>query len=146
VAPPAAPADEPPPVTLGADDSLLAALVAQCAGRPSLAAPLRSAVVRIEGHTLVLEVPPDFVPLATLHSDEYRDLARKATGQVLSLRIGTGGAVGGGEEAGPPGEGEAKKQKLREEAAREPAVQEAIDLFDGRLVDVREAKSSREEP
>jgi hypothetical protein len=35
---------------------------------------------------------------------------------------------------------------MREEAEREPAVQEALDLFDGRVVDVRKAKASREEP
>ena len=28
---------------------------------------------------------------------------------------------------------------------KEPAVQEALDLFDGRVVDVREAKASRED-
>jgi hypothetical protein len=33
-----------------------------------------------------------------------------------------------------------KKERLRQEAAREPAVQEALDLFDGKVLDVREAK------
>jgi len=40
--------------------------------------------------------------------------------------------------AGPPAE--VARQRLRQEAEREPAVQEALDLFDGRVVDVREAK------
>ncbi len=35
---------------------------------------------------------------------------------------------------------ERKRQRLLEEAAREPAVQEALDLFGGRVVDVRETK------
>jgi len=39
----------------------------------------------------------------------------------------------------------AKKQRLREEAEKEQAVQEALDLFDGRVVDVREAKPGRED-
>ena len=39
----------------------------------------------------------------------------------------------------------ARKQQLREEAEKEPAVQEALDLFDGRVVDVREAKPGRED-
>jgi len=34
---------------------------------------------------------------------------------------------------------------LLEEAEKEPAVQEALDLFDGRVVDVREAKPSGED-
>jgi hypothetical protein len=38
-----------------------------------------------------------------------------------------------------------KRRKLREEAEREPAVQEALDLFDGRVVDVREAMPGRED-
>jgi hypothetical protein len=134
-----------PPASPASDESLLAALVGLCVTRPSLAAPLRSAVARIEGQTLVLEVPPDFVPFAGLHADEYRDLAKKATGRALSIRIGTGGAVGGAEEKATPGAVAEKTRKLREEAEREPAVQEALDLFDGRVVDVREAKPSREE-
>jgi len=36
---------------------------------------------------------------------------------------------------------ERKRQQLIEEASREPAVQEALDLFGGRVVDVRETKS-----
>jgi DNA polymerase-3 subunit gamma/tau len=39
----------------------------------------------------------------------------------------------------------AKKQRLREEAEKEQAVQEALDLFDGRVVDVRETKPGRED-
>ena len=38
-----------------------------------------------------------------------------------------------------------KRQKLREEAEKEPAVQEALDLFDGRVVDVRETLPGRED-
>ena len=33
-----------------------------------------------------------------------------------------------------------RRERLMKEAQKDPAVQEALDLFDGRLVDVREAK------
>jgi hypothetical protein len=46
--------------------------------------------------------------------------------------------VAGEPEAPSP---ERKRQRLIEEASREPAVQEALDLFGGRVVDVRETKS-----
>jgi hypothetical protein len=63
----------------------------------------------------------------------------------VSVRVGTGAP-----KAEPPAEPaptpeEARRQRLREEAEREPAVQEALDLFEGRVVDVREAKPSRED-
>jgi hypothetical protein len=120
-------------------------MIGLCQARPSLAAPLRAAAARVEGQTLVLEVPQDFVTFAKLHSDEYRDLARKAAGKPLALTIEAGSPPVGDEGAVAPGEGEARRQKLREEAEREPAVQEALDLFEGRVVDVREAKPSRED-
>ena len=40
---------------------------------------------------------------------------------------------------------EIRRQRLREEAEKEPAVREALDLFDGRVVDVWEAKPSKED-
>ena len=50
--------------------SLLAAMIGLCQGRPSLAAPLRSAAARLEGDTLAIEVPEDFLAFATMHADE----------------------------------------------------------------------------
>ena len=44
-----------------------------------------------------------------------------------------------------PAPEEDRRQQLREEAQKEKAVQEALDLFDGRVLDVREAKPSRED-
>ena len=153
---PAPPAPvEAPPVSAprthearaGSAEALLATMIAHCQGRPSLAAPLRSASARLDGDTLVIEVPPDFVVFGTMHADEYRDLARKAGGRGLQVRISPGGApppdAPSGSASAPPEED--RRQKLREEAEREPAVQEALDLFDGRVVDVREAKTSRED-
>jgi hypothetical protein len=84
-----------------------------------------------------LEVVPDFATLAGTHVDEYRELAAKAAGRALKVRVGAGAAV----PAPPaPSPAEVARQRLRQEAEREPAVQEALDLFDGRVVDVREAK------
>ena len=60
------------------------------------------------------------------------------------MRVAAGGVVGADEPAAAT-ETEASRQKLREEAEKEPAVQEALDLFDGRVVDVREAKPPRED-
>jgi len=142
-APPAAVA--PPAAAAGSAESILAAMLSLCAARPTLAAPLRSARARLDGQTLVVEMAADFVPLATLHGDEYRDLARKASGAPLAFRPVAGAGAAADDESAPPSEAEARRQQLREEAVREPAVQEALDLFDGRVVDVREAKASREE-
>ena len=121
-------------------------MIGLCQGRPSLAAPLRSAAARLEGDTLVLEMPPDFMAFGTMHADEYRDLAKKAAGKGLHVTLSAGSAPPSDEPAGagsPPEED--RRQKLRAEAEKEPAVQEALDLFDGRVVDVREAKTSRED-
>jgi DNA polymerase-3 subunit gamma/tau len=142
--PPRAPAAAPP--AGGSAESLLAAMLALCAGRPTLAAPLRRARAALDGQTLVVEMSADFVPLVTMHADEYRDLLRKAAGAALAFRAVAGASADAPEEASAPSEAEARRQQLREAAEREPAVQEALDLFDGRVVDVREAKASREEP
>jgi hypothetical protein len=112
-------------------------MLSLCQARPSLATALRGAHARLEGDALILEVAPDFAALAGTHVDEYRELAEKAAGHPLKLRVGAGAAV----PAPPaPTPAEVARQRLRQEAEREPAVQEALDLFDGRVVDVREAK------
>jgi hypothetical protein len=122
---------------------MLAAMGGECVGRPSLAASLRAASASQEGDTLVLALPPDFLAFARAHTDDYRALARKASGQPLALRIEAGASAEPAAEQ-PSAEAE-KRRKLREEAEREPAVQEALDLFDGRVVDVREAQPGRED-
>jgi len=149
--PPAAAPVPPAPVAASATatatladgpDAVLQAMVAQAQARPSLAQPLRAARARQDGETLVLEFTPDFSVFADLHADEYRDLARKATGRPTKVKITSGAlaaeAVAGEPEVASP---ERKRQQLIEEASREPAVQEALDLFGGRVVDVRETKS-----
>jgi hypothetical protein len=122
-------------------------MIGVCQARPSLAAPLRMGSARKDGETLVLDVPPDFLTLAREHLDEYRTLARKAAGHPVALQIGAG-ARPAPAEARAPAESSpeaARRQKLREEAEREPAVQEALDLFDGRVLDVKEASTGRED-
>jgi DNA polymerase-3 subunit gamma/tau len=140
------PVDVPPAGTSaprGSAESLVAAMIDLCQSRPSLAAPLRSAAARLEGDTLAIEVPADFLAFATMHADELRDLARRAAGRSLHLKVAAGAAA----PAEPAGRepAEDRRQNLREEAEKEKAVQEALDLFDGRVVDVREAKTSRED-
>ena len=78
-----------------------------------------------------------------MHAEEYRDLARKAAGHTLAVEFEPGAAAE--EPETTPSEEEVRRQRLREEAEKEPAVQEALDLFDGRVVDVKEAKPSRED-
>jgi DNA polymerase-3 subunit gamma/tau len=138
----------PPPHTpaRGSAEALLATIIGLCQGRPSLAAPLRAATARLEGETLVVEVPPDFLAFGTAHADEYGDLARKAAGKSLHLKFAAGGLPAAGESPATPSPEEERQQKLRGEVEKERAVQEALDLFDGRVVDVREAKASGEDP
>jgi len=112
----------------------VAAMIAQAQGRPSLAQPLRTAAARDEDGTLVIEVGADFAAMAVMQQDEYRQLAQKAAGRPLKVRI---------QGAAPPPEQKTetdRKQRLIDEASREPAVQEALDLFNGKVVDVRGGK------
>jgi DNA polymerase-3 subunit gamma/tau len=125
------------------DTGALAGMVAHAAARPSLVQPLKGARARLEGDLLVLEVAPDFVPFARIHGDEYQDLATKAVGRPVKVRIESGAAPETDETQGPS-PAEAKKQRLMTEASRESAVQEVLDLFGGKVVDVREAKPAKE--
>ena len=70
--------------------------------------------------------------------------ARPPAGRALKVRVGARRAAPEAPRRGLAGRG-ARRERLREEAEREPAVQEALDLFDGRVVDVREAKPARED-
>ena len=142
---PAEPArEEPPPrAAAGPAETLLQAMLDLCQARPTLAATLRSAAVRFQGDTLVLELPPDFALLASAHADDYKALASKAAGRTVVLQFASVSVQTEAPVAASPDV--VKKQRLREEAEKEQAVQEALDLFDGRVVDVREAKPGRED-
>jgi DNA polymerase-3 subunit gamma/tau len=143
---PAPPSATVPTATVpGADGAaaILEDMIARCATRPSLVQPLRGAQARLEGDTLLLEVVPDWSAFALMHADEYRDLARQASKRPLKVQIGQGEGPAPA-PAAPPSLEELKRQRLRQEAEREPAVQEALDLFEGKVVDVREAKPAKE--
>jgi len=136
---PSVPAPAPRPAPAEPADgaaSLLASMIGLAAARPSLAQPLRGARARLEGDTLTLEVAPDFSAFASMHAEDYRELARKAAGRALKVQVGAAPAA----EEAPPAPAEVRQRQLIEEAAREPAVQEALDLFGGRVVEVRENK------
>jgi DNA polymerase III subunit gamma/tau len=142
---PTPPMASAPPVaapTPLAGDDLTAALMAGAQSRPSLVQPLRNASARLEGDTLVLEVGKDFATFAEMHAEEYQELAAKALGRKVKVRVLAGSA-----ESGPPPEPtpeEQSRDKLMKAAASEPAVQEALDLFNGKVVDVRVAKPAKE--
>jgi len=133
----------PPNPQAAPDEGLLAAMLAAAHSRPSLAQPLRSARLRLDGAALTLEVAADFSTFAGMHVDEYRELASKAAGRPLKVTVAAGaGAVGPeAEDAPAPSQAELKRERLMKEASREPAIQEALDLFGGRVVGVRDAKS-----
>jgi DNA polymerase-3 subunit gamma/tau len=128
---PPPPSPEPPPAI--GPENLLGALAAQA--RPSLAQPLRGAQVREEGEAVVLEVQPDFFRLAETHLDEYLDLVRKVSGRSRKVRIVSAATAAAPAEAAP----DEQRRRARDEAVGEPAVQEALDLFGGRVVNVRES-------
>ena len=147
VAPTAKPAVSAAPAAAAASAasdpaSLVAAMATLAQARPSLAQPLRTAQAREEGDTLVIEVAPDFAALAAMHVEEYRELARTASGRPLKVRIGAGPAP----DAPPPSSAEASRRRLTDEAVRAPAVQEALDLFNGKVLEVRAPKPAKEGP
>jgi DNA polymerase-3 subunit gamma/tau len=139
--PEARPAEAPAAVAPPPEDAgILAALVALTDKRPSLREPLRGAGARLEGDCLVLELLADYKPLAELHADEYRELLPKAAGRPLKLRVESRASAPTPEVASSPAPvAQDKKRLLLEAATREPAVQEVLELFNGKVVDVREA-------
>ena len=139
-APPAvSPAPTFEPSSTATPENLLGALAAQA--RPSLAQPLKGALVREEGDAVVLEVQPDFFRFAETHLDEYLDLVRKVSGRPRKVHIVSAEAAAAAAAASPSPE-EEQRRRARDEAVGEPAVQEVLDLFGGRVVDVRESKTS----
>jgi DNA polymerase-3 subunit gamma/tau len=138
----AAPAEEPGPVLAGPmdGDTLLEAM--KSLSRPTLAPVLRLARGRLDGDTLVLVVPADFAAMARSHDDDFREMARKVAGKAFKVRVEVGEAMAAEEgepSPGAPAEAAQKKQLL-EQAAQQPIVREAVDLFGGTIVDVRESR------
>ena len=120
-------------------EAILAAMIVEA--RPSLANALRASSATQAGDELTLAVSPDFQGFAREHEGDYRDLARKVTGRPMKVQIAaTAAPASATASAAPfaPKEDDMKKQRLIADASREPAVQEALDLFNGKVVDVRE--------
>ncbi len=134
------PTPAPPPAegpALAADasaDELLAALQAAAATRPSLLTPVRAATARREGGTLVLEPEADYAAFVSSHAGDYEELLKRA-GARVKLKVEARSAA-----AAEPTPQQKKREELIQEAAADPAVQVTLDLFGGRVVDVREAK------
>ena len=105
--------------------------------RPSVASPLKAATAREDHAGLVLEIAPDFAAMARLNEDEYRQMAQKVAGRAVKVRIETAKTAA---EAPAAAEVAQKRQQALEDASREPAIQEALDLFNGKVVDVRGGK------
>jgi hypothetical protein len=90
-------------------------------------------------------VPAEFVEVVRSHSDEFSEIARKAAGKTLHLEIAAAEPAPAAKPAPAASPEDERRQRLRDEVEKEPAVQEALDLFDGRVVEVREAKASGED-
>jgi hypothetical protein len=106
------------------------------ASRPTLLQPLRGATASLDEGVLVISVVPHFMPLAEAHLDEYRELAAEVAGRSQQVQIGQASAPVEPQEPEAPSRERLRKERLEKEVAREPAVQEALDLFGGRIVDV----------
>lgn len=138
----AAPSAASPGVPSPAGD-LMAGLLAQAQTRPSLAPPLRRARGRVEGDVCTLFVAPTYGMLAQSHASEYEAMASAVLGRKVRVKIEVDQdvpAVAEGSDAPVADTAKKKRERLIAEASKEPAVQEALDLFGGRIVDVREAK------
>jgi hypothetical protein len=135
---------------VAADGDVIAALQSAVANRPSLVQPLRGASAILAGDVLRLNVVPDFTAFMALHADDYRELAKKALGRAVKVEFGTLDAVAqeaaeaGASASDPEVQARAQekneKQRLMQEAAKEPAIKEAVDLFGGTVVDVRQGR------
>ena len=86
---------------------------------------------------------PDFAALAAMHVDEYRELARAASGRPLKVRIGAAAAPEAGRALDRRGRA---GSALADDAVARPAVQEALDLFNGKVLEVRATKPAKEGP
>jgi DNA polymerase-3 subunit gamma/tau len=134
----ATPKADPPSGEAG----ILGRMLAEAKQRPSLAQALRDATAREEGGTLVLTVLPDFLMLARTHAEEYQGLATKALARATKIRIEAFPVAA--PTTAPPSPQEIERDRLMTKAKGEVAVQEVLDLFDGKVVDVREAKPAKE--
>ncbi len=132
----------PAPASAGEEGGgdLRSRLLAAGQGRPSLLQPLRAGLLSLEGGTLRLEVPPDFEAFARLHADDYAGLARQALGRAVKVEVVAAGTVGAAASQAPSPE-QQRRESLAQQASQDPVVREALDLFNGKVVGVREVES-----
>ncbi|MBN2370909.1 MAG: DNA polymerase III subunit gamma/tau [Vicinamibacteria bacterium] len=134
--PPRSQSGEPVDPAVAEPAGILGEMMALAKRRPSLLQPLRAARASIDGSTLTLAVQEDFLAFTETHIEEYRDLARRAGGQTLAVKVEHANR----EEKQESAE-ESERRGLLERAQSDPAVQQALDLFGGRIVDVRKEPS-----
>ncbi|MCU0242138.1 MAG: DNA polymerase III subunit gamma/tau [Vicinamibacteria bacterium] len=113
-------------------DEILSGMIACAQGRPSLLPVLRQARGRMERGIFTMTVPADIIAVAEMHLEEYGQFLKQVVPTKMELRI----------EAGEPSLTDATaapsaQKKALEKAAAEPAVQEAMKLFDAKIVDVQ---------
>jgi len=137
---PASAAAPSPAKPLAVTDAAAILATMGASARPSLAQALKAATATLESDTLTLSVGSDFGAFASTHVEEYEALASQAAGRKLKVRIVAGAPAPSAVATSGPSPAELSRQRMRQEAEKEPAVQEALDLFSGKLVDVREAK------
>jgi DNA polymerase III subunit gamma/tau len=125
--------------SIGGDEPL-ARMLEALQRRPTLAQPLRTAQARLESDVLELAISSDYFALATTHIDEYQDLAKKTFSRGVKVRIVAAAAA-----PAPPAEAptpqSAARERLMTAAGKDPVVQDALDLFGGKVVAVRESEA-----
>jgi DNA polymerase III subunit gamma/tau len=124
----------------GTPGTLIEQILELAAARPSLVQSLRGAEAVLDEKTLTLRVRPDFAAFADMHADEYRELAQRALGRKVQVRVVAGEHGKETEEASAE---ETRRAARAAAAQQEPAVRDALDIFGGRIVDVRENGSNR---
>ncbi len=82
----------------------------------------------------MLEPEADYAAFVSSHAGDYEELLKRA-GARVKLKVEARSAA-----AAEPTPQQKKREELIQEAAADPAVQVTLDLFGGRVVDVREAK------
>lgn len=129
-----APTDGPGQGALDAQ-AILAGLREAFQARPTLAMPLRGAQAEFQGKALVLRVAADFEPMVMGHLDELAEAARKVVGRPLELRLAPPADPVRAPSA--PTQADEQDARLLRAASDDPAVRDALELFNGKVVAVR---------
>jgi DNA polymerase-3 subunit gamma/tau len=112
-------------------DELLAELMEKV--DPKLSSMLAKATPKLDGGTLALTFKSTEAHICAERVKkslkEITEMASEALGEPVSVEIGV-----------KPSRGRPTKKDVKEKAMSEPLVKEALELFDGRVVDVKEIK------